>query len=622
MNQIKVLSDQLISQIAAGEVVERPASALKELLENSLDAHSTDIKVSLIEGGIKQLRVTDNGNGIAQSDMALALTRHATSKIQSLADLEAVASLGFRGEALASIASVSRTQVVSRAQNEKHAWTIYSNGSEISALEPSALDAGTIVEVNDLYFNTPARRKFLKKDATEFGHCEAAFTRVALSRPDVAFTLEHNGRVISRYAIGEAGKRFKAVLGDEFSAESVTVDAEAAGLRFWGMAAKPTFSRGRRDCQYVYVNGRFVRDKLIAHAIRQAYQDVLHHDRHPAFVLFLALDPQLVDVNVHPAKTEVRFRDGQAIHRFIFHALNKVLATPTGESNSVTAGQASHNPFATIRSATLLNQPSSTAPTFGASQYPGYQSQIPLHANQPTDFYQKMYGNATESAQSALSEDNTDLRLTDSQNHEVADDAPGFPLGFALGQIHGVYVLAQNAKGLVVVDMHAAHERIMYEQLKQALDDKSVSMQPLLIPVSFNADRLEVAIVNDELASGADTLNQLGFDIAVLSPSTLAVRAVPTLLQKADAVSLARDVLRELAEYGASRVLTDQRNTLLGTMACHAAVRANRSLTIPEMNALLRDMEATERSGQCNHGRPTWFQVSMSDLDKMFMRGK
>ena len=622
MNQIKVLPDQLISQIAAGEVVERPASALKELLENSLDAHSTDIKVSLIEGGIKQLRVTDNGNGIAQSDMALALTRHATSKIQSLADLEAVASLGFRGEALASIASVSRTQVVSRAQNEKHAWTIYSNGSEISALEPSALDAGTIVEVNDLYFNTPARRKFLKKDATEFGHCEAAFTRVALSRPDVAFTLEHNGRVISRYAIGEAGKRFKAVLGDEFSAESVTVDAEAAGLRFWGMAAKPTFSRGRRDCQYVYVNGRFVRDKLIAHAIRQAYQDVLHHDRHPAFVLFLALDPQLVDVNVHPAKTEVRFRDGQAIHRFIFHALNKVLATPTGESNSVTAGQASHNPFATIRSATLLNQPSSTAPTFGASQYPGYQSQIPLHANQPTDFYQKMYGNATESAQSALSEDNTDLRLTDSQNHEVADDAPGFPLGFALGQIHGVYVLAQNAKGLVVVDMHAAHERIMYEQLKQALDDKSVSMQPLLIPVSFNADRLEVAIVNDELASGADTLNQLGFDIAVLSPSTLAVRAVPTLLQKADAVSLARDVLRELAEYGASRVLTDQRNTLLGTMACHAAVRANRSLTIPEMNALLRDMEATERSGQCNHGRPTWFQVSMSDLDKMFMRGK
>ena len=622
MNQIKVLPDQLISQIAAGEVVERPASALKELLENSLDAHSTDIKVSLIEGGIKQLRVTDNGNGIAQSDMALALTRHATSKIQSLADLEAVASLGFRGEALASIASVSRTQVVSRAQNEKHAWTIYSNGSEISALEPSALDAGTIVEVNDLYFNTPARRKFLKKDATEFGHCEAAFTRVALSRPDVAFTLEHNGRVISRYAIGEAGKRFKAVLGDEFSAESVTVDDEAAGLRFWGMAAKPTFSRGRRDCQYVYVNGRFVRDKLIAHAIRQAYQDVLHHDRHPAFVLFLALDPQLVDVNVHPAKTEVRFRDGQAIHRFIFHALNKVLATPTGESNSVTAGQASHNPFATIRSATLLNQPSSTAPAFGASQYPGYQSQIPLHANQPTDFYQKMYGNATESAQSALSEDNTDLRLTDSQNHEVADDAPGFPLGFALGQIHGVYVLAQNAKGLVVVDMHAAHERIMYEQLKQALDDKSVSMQPLLIPVSFNADRLEVAIVNDVLASGADTLNQLGFDIAVLSPSTLAVRAVPTLLQKADAVSLARDVLRELAEYGASRVLTDQRNTLLGTMACHAAVRANRSLTIPEMNALLRDMEATERSGQCNHGRPTWFQVSISDLDKMFMRGK
>lgn len=614
MNHIKVLPDQLISQIAAGEVVERPASALKELLENSLDAQSTEIKVSLVEGGIKQLRVTDNGNGINESDLNLSLTRHATSKIQSLDDLESVASLGFRGEALASIASISRTQIVSRAQTAKHAWTIHSNGSEVSALEPSALDIGTIVEVRDLYFNTPARRKFLKKEATEFGHCEDAYTRIALSRPDVAFTLEHNGRMISRYPVSEPIKRFKDVLGAEFIAETVTVDDEAAGLRFWGVAAKPTFNRGRRDTQYVYVNGRFVRDKLIAHAIRQAYQDVLHHDRHPAFVLFLALSPQLVDVNVHPAKTEVRFRDGQAIHRFIFHALNKVLAAPTGESNAVTAGQASHNPFV---STSTLSQ------AFSAPQYPKYQSQMNLAVNQTPDFYQKLYAEAA----TPLTHANTfstrqNNQINTQREHFDTVATEDYPLGFALGQIHGVYILAQNTQGLVVVDMHAAHERIMYERLKQALDDRVVPMQPLLLPVSFNADRSEVAIVNDVLTSGEDTLTQLGFDIAVLSPTTLVVRAVPTLLQNADAVSLARDVLRELAEYGASRVLTDQRNTLLGTMACHAAVRANRSLTTPEMNALLRDMESTERSGQCNHGRPTWFQVSMSDLDKMFMRGK
>jgi DNA mismatch repair protein MutL len=610
MNVIKVLPDQLISQIAAGEVVERPASALKELLENSLDAQSTEIKVSLVEGGVKQLRVADNGKGINEADLALSLTRHATSKINSLDDLESVASLGFRGEALASIASVSRTQIVSRAQDVKHAWAIFSNGSEISPLEPSALDVGTIVEVNDLYFNTPARRKFLKKEATEFGHCEEAYTRIALSRPDVAFALENNGRIVSRYAVSAPSKRFKEVLGAEFTAETVTVDDEAAGLRFWGVAAKPTFNRGRRDTQYVYVNGRFVRDKLIAHAIRQAYQDVLHHDRHPAYVLFLELDPHLVDVNVHPAKTEVRFRDGQAIHRFVFHALNKVLATPTGESNAVTAGQASHNPFGS----------SSTPPSqFTPQQYPKHQSQMHFSANQTPDFYQKLYGDANHT----LINNENALPIVAQHNVPFSGQATEeYPLGFALGQIHGIYIMAQNAQGLVVVDMHAAHERIMYERLKQALDDKAVPMQPLLLPVSFNADRLEVATVNEALASGENTLAQLGFDIAVLSPTTLAVRAVPTLLQKADAVALARDVLRELNEYGASRVLTDQRNTLLGTMACHAAVRANRSLTTPEMNALLRDMEATERSGQCNHGRPTWFQVSMNDLDKMFMRGK
>jgi DNA mismatch repair protein MutL len=618
---IYLLPDQLISQIAAGEVVERPASALKELLENSLDAGSTDIQVSLVQGGVKQLRVADNGNGIAQDDLAMALTRHATSKIFSLEDLESVASLGFRGEALASIASVSRTLISSRFAEGKHAWRITSEGSDISAIEPAALDVGTVIEVNDLYFNTPARRKFLKTEGTEFGHCEAAFNRVVLSRPDVAFMLQHNGRALSRYAISEPAKRFSEVLGADFAAETISVDESAAGLRLWGVAAKPTFNRNKSDTQYVYVNGRFVRDKLIAHAIRQAYQDVLHHDRHPAFVLFIELDPNLVDVNVHPSKTEVRFRDGQAIHRFIFHSLHKALASPTGVSNATTANQAAYNPF---------GNPTSN---FQASNYPTYQSQINLSANEPNSFYQTLFGNSSNSIQNNSSNQlnnaalqanrdglagDADFANNLNENHAASD----FPLGFAVAQIHGVYVLAQNSQGLVVVDMHAAHERIMYEQLKNALDTKSVAMQPLLLPVSFNADRLEVATVQEALASNDVSLQQLGFDIAILSPTTLAVRAVPTMLQDADAVTLARDVLRDLREYGASRALTERRNELLGTMACHAAVRANRQLTIPEMNALLRDMEATERSGQCNHGRPTWFQVSMSDLDKMFMRGK
>jgi len=618
---IQKLPDQLISQIAAGEVVERPASALKELLENSLDAGSTDIQVALLQGGVKQLRVADNGAGIVQEDLNLALTRHATSKIASLEDLESVASLGFRGEALASIASVSRTQIASRARTEKHAWRIVSNGSEVTPIEPTALDAGTIVEVSDLYFNTPARRKFLKTEATEFGHCEAVFERVALSRPDVAFLLQHNGRVLSRLAVATPERRFLDVLGEEFVAESFHLDESSAGLRLWGRAAKPTFNRHSRDTQYVYVNGRFVRDKLISHAIRQAYQDVLHHDRHPAFVLFLELDTTLVDVNVHPAKTEVRFRDSQAIHRFIFHSLHKALATPTGALSAVSISHVPHQ---------ALNTPQT---------YPTYQSQIPLNVRESDHFYQTLYSNSNventgqndsqthqtqaDALQAFIYKAHSDANFSRTENSENSNDVSHeFPLGFAVAQIHGIYVLAQNALGLVVVDMHAAHERIMYEKLKNALDMQSVAMQPLLLPVSFHADKLEVAIVQETLAQPENSLQKLGFDIAVLSPSTLAVRGVPVILQQADAVTLARDVLRDLREFGASRALTERRNELLGTMACHAAVRANRSLTIPEMNALLRDMEATERSGQCNHGRPTWFQISMPDLDKMFMRGK
>lgn len=609
---IQLLPDQLISQIAAGEVVERPASALKELLENSLDAGSTDIQVALQQGGIKQMRISDNGAGIAKDELALALTRHATSKIASLEDLESVASLGFRGEALASIASISRTQLLSRQSAAPHAWRIASEGSEISAIEPAALDAGTIVEVSDLYFNTPARRKFLKTEATEFGHCEDVFSRMALSRPDVAFMLQHNGRALSRYTASQPERRFAEVLGSEFAAESISLDESAAGLRIWGFAAKPTFNRSSRDTQYVYVNGRFVRDKLIAHAIRQAYQDVLHHDRHPAFVLFLELDPTLVDVNVHPAKTEVRFRDAQSMHRFIFHSLHKALSAPTGVSNATSATQTGYNPFAPQQAS--------------ATNYPSFQSQMRLGAAEPNSFYETLYGArpTAVSDRSPAAQYASPVCYAPEFNDEntVQAQAEEHPLGFAVAQIHGVYVLAQNAQGLVVVDMHAAHERIMYEKLKNALDSQAVAMQPLLLPVSFHADKLEVATVQEAQNANDSSLQQLGFDIAVLSPTTLAIRAVPALLQQADVVQLARDVLHDLREYGASRALTEQRNELLGTMACHAAVRANRSLTITEMNALLRDMEATERSGQCNHGRPTWFQVSMSDLDKMFMRGK
>jgi DNA mismatch repair protein MutL len=609
---IQLLPDQLISQIAAGEVVERPASALKELLENSLDAGSTDIQVALQQGGIKQMRINDNGTGIAKDDMALALTRHATSKIASLEDLESVASLGFRGEALASIASISRTQLLSRQKAAPHAWRIASEGSAISAIEPAALDVGTVIEVSDLYFNTPARRKFLKTEATEFGHCEDVFSRIALSRPDVAFMLQHNGRALSRYTASQPERRFAEVLGSEFAAESISLDESAAGLRIWGLAAKPTFNRSSRDTQYVYVNGRFVRDKLIAHAIRQAYQDVLHHDRHPAFVLFLELDPTLVDVNVHPAKTEVRFRDAQSMHRFIFHALHKALSAPTGVSNATTATQAAYNPFAPQQ--------------MPAASYPVFQSQMRLGAAEPTSFYETLYGSrpSTEPVNSPAVQYASPVSYVPEFGAENAAQAHAeeHPLGFAIAQVHGVYVLAQNAQGLVVVDMHAAHERIMYEKLKNASDSQAIAMQPLLLPVSFHADKLEVATVQEAQHANDNSLQQLGFDIAVLSPTTLAIRAVPALLQQADVVQLARDVLHDLREYGASRALTEQRNELLGTMACHAAVRANRSLTIPEMNALLRDMEATERSGQCNHGRPTWFQVSMNDLDKMFMRGK
>lgn len=635
MMKIQLLPDQLISQIAAGEVVERPASALKELLENSVDAGSTQIQVALQQGGIKLLKVSDDGHGIAKDDLELALTRHATSKIQSLEDLEQVGSLGFRGEALASIASISRTVLTSRQQAASHAWQISAEGTHQQHISPAALDAGTIVEVHDLYFNTPARRKFLKTENTEFGHCEDAFTRVALSRPSVGFLLQHNGKAITRLAANTPQQRITDVLGSEFAAQSVWLEEESGGLRLWGMTASPTYQRHSRDSQYVFVNGRFVRDKLIAHAIKQAYQDVLHGDKHPAFVLFLELDPSLVDVNVHPAKTEVRFRESQAVHRFIFHSLHKALGKTSAEIQASQPVQAPFNPFRPA-SAPAFNMPREqvemplqSRPVFAGHYQSGNVSNGAVLAQQ---FYGQLYGDLTPAAALQTNGAQTQAAAAVSASapiqlepiHEEVrppeEAAQQYPLGFAVGQLHGIYILAQNAQGMVVVDMHAAHERIMYERLKNALSAQAIATQPLLIPISFYAEKVEVATLQS--LQGSDTLQQLGFDLATLSPTTIAVRAVPSMLQDADAVALARAVLRDLHEYGASRVLLERQNEVLGTMACHAAVRANRQLTITEMNALLRDMETTERSGQCNHGRPTWFQVSLNDVDKMFMRGQ
>ena len=591
MNPIKLLPDLLVSQISAGEVIGRPASALKEMLENSVDARATEITVQLFQGGTRLIRVADNGIGISRDDLPLALARHATSKISTLEDLQRIASLGFRGEALASIAAVSRLTLASRRAGDKHAWQVQAKGGHLSQPEPIALVSGTALEMHDLYFNTPARRKFLKTEATEFAHCEETFKRIALSRADIGFTLQHNGTVRRHLRAADARLRIAAILGDEFSQTSVFVDEQAADLRLWGAAASPLYSRSSRDAQYFFVNGRFVRDKLIAHALREAYRDVLHLDRHPAFALFLEMNADGVDVNVHPTKTEVKFRDSRALHQFIFHTINKALASPqVGSAASVSAAR---------------NQ-EAVAPFSAYSQ----QRVMPLMpatgAAQSSPFYQALFGADPESQGASIT----------AAPIEEKQETP--PLGFALGQLLGIYILSQNDRGLLIVDMHAAHERILYEKLKSALDNHRLSMQPLLIPATFQADSLDIATVDENSA----VLRELGFEISVFSPTMLAVRAVPATLKDADVVKLAHDVLSEIREFGATQALTSRRNELLSTMACHGAVRANRMLTVPEMNALLREMEATERSSQCNHGRPTWFEISLSDLDKMFMRGK
>jgi DNA mismatch repair protein MutL len=662
LRAIQPLPDQLISQIAAGEVVERPASVVKELLENALDAGAQSLRILLDEGGVKRISITDDGCGIPENELVLALMRHATSKIRSLAELEAVATLGFRGEALASIASVAQMTITSRTAGAAHAVRV---DAETGVLSPAAGTQGTTIEVRELYFNTPARRKFLKSEQTELGHCLEQIRRAALARPDVAISVLHNGKAVEHWNASEPPARVAKILGETFATAHLPLDESAGPLAVYGCAGLPTASRGRADQQYFFVNGRFVRDKLLTHAVRAAYEDVLHGERYPSYVLFLDLPPEAVDVNVHPSKIEVRFRDSRSIHQFVFHAVQRALARHAGASPETTAGgHAAHlepsvggpasfgaTPLGALGGAGVGGTSfgagsgasgigggfgSASGGSFGASSQPGNtwmrqarMTQGTLPVAQPLAFYDALFGRKDTNAGTA--EGATLFEARDSAaespspyNTSAPYPAPAFhaadeqPLGFALGQIHGIYVLAQNAHGLVIVDMHAAHERILYEQFKNALADRTIAVQPLLIPQSMQADAVEIGTVEEE----RDTLDALGFDLAVLSPTTLAIRAVPALLKDADLQVLARAVLSDLHAFGGSRVLTERQHELLGTLACHHAVRANRRLTLDEMNALLRQMEATERADQCNHGRPTWYQLTLSDLDRLFMRGQ
>jgi DNA mismatch repair protein MutL len=595
MSHIHLLPDILISQIAAGEVVERPASVLKELVENSLDAGATRIDVQIEEGGVRLIRVADDGGGIGKDDLPLALARHATSKIGSLDDLERVASYGFRGEALASIAAVARLSIASRLAADSHAWRIDGGNARIA---PAALAAGTVIEVADLYFNTPARRKFLKSEATEYGHCDEVLRRMALARPGVAFMLSHNKSAKLRLGAADAARRARDILGDEFFGHSRTVEVAAGPLRLTGFAALPAYSKASRDAQYFFVNGRFVRDKLLAHAAREAYADILHGARHPAYCLFLQLDPAGVDVNVHPAKTEVRFRDGRGVHQFVFHALQRVLAQTIGDSAAAPASGAASAAFPAYRQAAL-----------GVPQGDFLRGVAEPAARPYLDFARAAFDAAAPQG---------DFLRGVSPAPTFAEAAAAPPLGYAIAQLHGIYVLAQNAAGLVLVDMHAAHERILYERLKTAVEAGPPASQPLLVPVLMSVSAVELATAEEHDA----TLARLGFEVGAAGPQQLAVRAAPALVAGGDIAALLRTLLGDLREQPASRVLEARRNELLATMACHGAVRAHRQLTLPEMNALLRQMEETERADQCNHGRPTWVQLSMAELDRLFLRGR
>ena len=602
---IRELPDELISQIAAGEVVERPASVVRELVDNALDAGATQVTVRLLAGGVRLIAVEDDGAGILREELPIALKRHATSKIASLLDLESVGTMGFRGEALAAINSIADCAILSRVADAEHAYWLDGRSGE---LKPVARSTGTTVEVKELFFSTPARRKFLKTDATELAHCVEAVRRHALARPDVGFAIWHEGKLVEQwrrceshgYALAALEQRLADVLGADFIERSVWVDYQTSAsrpdntpqIRVWGRAGIPDAARSRADQQFCYVNGRFVRDKVVTHAARSAYEDVLHGQRQPVYALYIEIDPARVDVNVHPTKIEVRFRDSREVHQAVHHAVEDALAAPR-------AGQA----------ASPLTAPAASANT--ATQPPAG----PIYSAQPAMHFEPEVGHRV-----------SDLGLL--WDAKPAPAAPmetpvaTWPLGRALAQLQGVYILAENAQGLIVVDMHAAHERIVYERLKNQLDSPGAQArlvsQPLLIPVTFAATPAEVATAQ----AHTETLNTLGLDISAFSPKTLAVRAVPTALTQGDITDLARSVLAELAQNDAATVLQRAQNELLATMACHGAVRANRRLSIEEMNGLLRQMEATDRSDQCNHGRPTWRQISLRELDALFMRGR
>ena len=630
MNKIRLLSPRLANQIAAGEVVERPASVIKELLENSLDAGANRLDITAEGGGVKLMRVRDNGSGVAPDDLPLALSRHATSKIYDLDDLEAVSTLGFRGEALASISSVSRMTVTSNTGDNPSGFQAKAEGRDMQAdVSPASHPQGTTVEVRDLFFNTPARRKFLRTEKTEFNRLEDVVKRLSLSHFNASFNLSHNGRVIHNLraaeSLPEKERRVAQVCGPAFMESTVHVDIEASGLRLWGWVALPTFSRSQADLQHFYVNGRAIRDKLVTHAIRQAYQDVLYHGRHPAYVLYLEVDPATVDVNVHPTKHEVRFRDSRLVHDFLFRSLHRALADVRPDADT--------NPgYSAAQLGAGANGGSDNGAVSGQSGAAGYQSQTPQVDTQGSMAFQARpasgvqegamtygvsssggYGSAATGPGALSDQGYVQPNLADHEGGEVP------PLGYAVAQLHGIYILSENARGMVLIDMHAAHERIVYEKMKAHIHSgQNLPAQPLLVPQSIAVSQVEADLAEEHHS----IFQELGFELQRAGPESLLVRQLPVILNKADVEQLVRDVLSDLREYGSSERIRNSVNEILSTMACHGAIRANRKMTLPEMNGLLRDMETTERSGQCNHGRPTWTELSLNELDKLFMRGQ
>ena len=597
MSHIRQLPDILVNQIAAGEVVERPASVVKELVENALDAGARRIDIDLEEGGVRLIRIRDDGGGIAPEELPLAVSRHATSKIASIDDLESVATLGFRGEALPSVASVSRFRMASRRGDAAHGAELRIDGGRLGEVAPHPHPPGTTVEVRDLFYNVPARRKFLRAERTELSHIEEWLRSLALARPDVEIRVSHNGKPSRRWkGDGQllSDLRLHEALGQEFARNALRVDHSGAGLRLHGWIAQPAYNRASADQQYLYVNGRSVRDRNVAHAVRQAYSDVLFHGRHPAYVLFLELDPRGVDVNVHPAKHEVRFRESRLVHDFVYRALHAALAETRAGATAMPSSQAM--PWPGQGGGAPMSPQAPQQQPIGLRVADAPAAYAALYA--PRDAGASMPGSAVP----------------------MPDDAPGGmpPLGFAVAQLHGIYILAENADGLIVVDMHAAHERIGYEKLKAAHDGAGLLTQPLLVPASVAVSEREADVAEREQA----TLGHLGFEVQRSGPQSLLLRSVPALLAQGDVEALLRDVLADLREHGSTRRIAETRDDLLATMACHGAVRANRRLTIPEMNALLREMEATERSGQCNHGRPTWTRFSLAEMDRWFLRGR